>query len=60
MVRLNGGIALRRNTPDDAENEGGSFFQKATFFGGMIGAVMAALKMKEKWDDCMSLASYNP
>ncbi|EJD03423.1 uncharacterized protein FOMMEDRAFT_168371 [Fomitiporia mediterranea MF3/22] len=51
MVRLNGRIALRSNSSDeDDSNRGIRIPRRVTFFG-LLGTTMAALKLKEQWDD---------
>lgn len=55
MPRPNGAIALGRNS-DENNNAGGglgALFSKKIGFFGMVGATMAALKLKEHWDECM-------
>ena len=43
---------FRRNQPANA-SIGDHINQRLTFFG-MVGVVMAALKLKDRWDDCAS------
>ncbi|KLO19463.1 hypothetical protein SCHPADRAFT_843310 [Schizopora paradoxa] len=47
MVRLNGEIALPTNSSENRERQKGGL--KISFFG-MVGIVMAALSLKERWD----------
>jgi hypothetical protein len=42
--------SFRRNNTNNA-TIGDQINQKVTFFG-MVGMVMAALKLKERWDEC--------
>lgn len=52
MVRLNGGIALPTNSSENEGRRNGGL--KISFFG-MVGIVMAALSLKERWDSCECL-----
>lgn len=44
---------FRRNNADGNVTIGDQVNQKLTFFG-MVGLVMAALKLKDRWNECKS------